>query len=42
MRQTDLVPIGCMTGGPMTYRVGSRQYVSVIAGLSMCTFGLDD
>jgi len=33
---------GPINSGPMTYRVGTRHYVSVIAGLAMCTFGLDD
>jgi outer membrane protein assembly factor BamB len=33
---------GPINSGPMTYRVGNRQYVSVIAGLSLFTFGLDD
>jgi outer membrane protein assembly factor BamB len=33
---------GPVNSGPMTYRVGNRQYVSVIAGLSLFTFGLDD
>ena len=33
---------GAINSGPMTYRVGNRQYVSVIAGLSLFTFGLDE
>jgi alcohol dehydrogenase (cytochrome c) len=33
---------GPINSGPMTYRVGNRQYVSVVAGLSLFTFGLDD
>jgi glucose dehydrogenase len=33
---------GPINSGPMTYRVGNRQYVSVIAGLSLFTFGVDD
>jgi hypothetical protein len=40
LRKTD--PDGPINSGPMTCRVGTRQYLSVIAGLSMCTFGLDD
>jgi len=35
-------PGAWINSGPMTYRVGTRHYVSVIAGLAMCTFGLDD
>ena len=33
---------GQINSGPMTYRVGNRQYVSVVAGLSLFTFGPDD
>src|SRR4029453_1296442 len=33
---------GPINSGPMTYRVGNRQYVSVVAGLSLFTFGVDD
>jgi alcohol dehydrogenase (cytochrome c) len=33
---------GAINSGPMTYRIGNRQYVSVIAGLSLFTFGLDE
>jgi alcohol dehydrogenase (cytochrome c) len=33
---------GAINSGPMTYRVGNRQYVSVIAGLSLFTFGLEE
>ena len=31
-----------MNSGPMTYRVGNRQYVVAVAGLSLFTFALDE
>ena len=31
-----------VTSGPITYRIGSKQYVSVVAGLSLFVFGVDD
>jgi alcohol dehydrogenase (cytochrome c) len=32
---------GPINSGPITYRVGNRQYVSTVAGLSLFTFALD-
>jgi len=31
-----------INSGPITYRVGNRQYVEVVSGLSMFVFGLDN
>jgi hypothetical protein len=31
-----------MNSGPMTYRVGNKQYVVAVAGLSLFTFALDE
>jgi alcohol dehydrogenase (cytochrome c) len=31
-----------INSGPITYRVGTRQYVSVVSGLSMFVFALDE
>jgi glucose dehydrogenase len=33
---------GQIVSGPIAYEVGGRQYVSVVAGLSLVTFGLRD
>ncbi len=33
---------GQIVSGPMSYQVGGKQYVSVIAGLSLVTFALRD
>jgi alcohol dehydrogenase (cytochrome c) len=33
---------GQIVSGPISYQVDGRQYVSVIAGLSLVTFGLRD
>jgi glucose dehydrogenase len=30
-----------INSGPMTYRVGNRQYVAVVAGLSLFTFAIE-
>jgi glucose dehydrogenase len=33
---------GSINSGPMTYRVGNKQYVAVVSGLSLFVFGLDE
>ena len=33
---------GAINSGPMTYRVGNRQYVSVVAGLSLFVFAVEE
>ena len=34
--------VGWINSGPITYRVGTRQYVSIVSGLSMFVFALDE
>jgi glucose dehydrogenase len=31
-----------INSGPISFRVGSKQYVSVVSGLSLFVFGLDE
>jgi alcohol dehydrogenase (cytochrome c) len=31
-----------INSGPITYRVGAKQYVSIVSGLSMFVFALDE
>jgi len=31
-----------INSGPITYRVGPKQYVSIVSGLSMFVFALDE
>ena len=31
-----------INSGPITYRVGTRQYVSIVSGLSLFVFALDE
>ena len=31
-----------INSGPISYRVGTRQYVSIVSGLSMFVFALDE
>ena len=31
-----------INSGPMSYRVGTKQYVSIVSGLSLSVFALDE
>jgi outer membrane protein assembly factor BamB len=31
-----------INSGPMTYRIGNKQYVAVVGGLSLFVFGVDE
>ena len=31
-----------INSGPISYRVGNRQYVSIVSGLSLFVFALDE
>jgi hypothetical protein len=31
-----------INSGPMTYRIGNKQYVAVVGGLSLFVFGIDE
>ena len=31
-----------INSGPISYRVGNKQYVSIVSGLSLSVFALDD
>ena len=33
---------GAINSGPMSYRVGNRQYVATVSGLSLFVFALDE